>query len=236
MKSIQSQISYLTRMALKDPRLIWANLRERLLFDWIYKVDTVRQISKENYSTGLANLKYGLHYSSSWTSEIVFGYKSSRQHLNSRFESFHFYDVGCGKGKVQIVWKQLLHREGLLQNVGGIDYYEDVLAVARNNHFNLFGDEGIFIQADASEFAFCSGGSLILYLYNPFDDVVLRPMINNLRSNEVFLIYNNPVYEYVLLEAGFMLIERKDGFHPQSVTRTYYRSPAISNDLRQSGI
>ena len=224
MGSVRDSIGFIGRMILKDPRLIWSNIKERLLFDWIYGLDTVRQIPKENYIHNLHNLEYGLHYSSSWTSEIVFGFKSALKYLNGRFASFQFVDVGCGKGKVQIVWEKLLRRKGLTQNVCGLDYYDDVLVVARNNHSKMFDKPGVFIQADASRFEFYPLGSSILYLYNPFDGVILKQMIDGLKRNEVFLIYNNPVHEDILLDAGFALIERKDGFHPQAITRTYYRN------------
>lgn len=224
MKIDKSKLEYFGRMIFKDPRLIWSNIRERLIFDWTHGVDTVRQVPKDEYVSSLLNVQYGLHYSSSWTSEIIFGFRSSIRHLDVRFASFQFMDIGCGKGKVQIVWEQLLRKQQLIQNTFGLDYFEEILLVARRNHEKLFGSPGAFLQADASQFDFRPFGSLILYLYNPFGEVVLRPMIDNLRYNEVFLIYNNPVHEDVLLDAGFCMIERKDGFHPQAVTRTYYRN------------
>ncbi len=212
----------------KGPRLVWTNVTDRLLFDLTHGVDTVTQTPKEGFPTGLANLEHGLHYSSSWTGEIRFGFRAARERLGADFERFAFIDIGCGKGKVQIVWEELLRRHGLRQSVHGLDYYDALLADARANHRKALGRDGNFICADAGAFDYASlGPRLIVYLYNPFDDVVLRRVVAALGACEaVVVIYNNPVHAQVLVAGGYRMVKDKPGFHPQAHTTVFERREA----------
>ena len=223
--NVRSAVGAALRILQKDPRLIAANIRERIVFDLVNRVDTIRQVPKAAYAEPLANLVHGLHYSSSWTSEIKFGFDAATARLGSEFGDFTFIDVGCGKGKVQIYWSQALRRRKLIQPVYGLDYYQTLLSVANENHRRVFGRDGNFIQADAAVYDFGSlSRRLIVYLYNPFDDVVLKAMLERLDGCEVVIIYNNPEHDAVLVDSGFTLVREKIGFHPQATTRVFYRA------------
>jgi hypothetical protein len=49
----------------KSPRLILANITERIVFDALNGVDTITQVAKDDFRSNPANLMHGLHYSSS---------------------------------------------------------------------------------------------------------------------------------------------------------------------------
>jgi SAM-dependent methyltransferase len=203
----------------KSPRLILANIRERIMFDLANGIDTITQIPKEDFQGDIGNLTHGLHYSSSWTSEIVFGFDVCRNYLGKDFETYSFLDIGCGRGKVQIKWKQLLDRQRLEQGVYGLDYYDHLIDAAKHNYRKVFGRDGDFFCADATEFDYgILGQRLVVYLYNPFDDVILRAVLRQLEQLSVIVIYNNPEHENVLLESGYSLLVEKRGFHPQADT------------------
>ena len=213
-------------IARKSPRLIWTNITERVLFDLTNGVDTIRQTPKSGFPETLNNLQHGLHYSSSWTGEIRFGFETVRARLGAEFERYTFIDLGCGKGKVQIVWEKLLRRHRLRQPVLGLDYYDSLLAVAEANHRKALGRDGRFICADASAFDYATLGTrLIVYLYNPFDAVVLQGVVDALGDSDVLVIYNNPVHADVLLASGYQVLKDKPGFHPQAHTTVFERRP-----------
>jgi SAM-dependent methyltransferase len=203
----------------KSIRLIYANIMERMLFDAVNRIDTITQISKDDFSGTLANLEHGVHYASSWTSEIVFGFETCRKALGRDFESYAFIDIGCGRGKVQIKWQQMLARRRLRQAVYGMDYYGYLIERAQENYRKVFDRDGAFFCADATEFDYDAlGPRLIVYLYNPFDDVIMSRVLERLASRAVIVVYNNPVHEEVLRNAGFAMLAEKRGFHPQAET------------------
>jgi len=211
----------------KGFRLVFANFKERILFDALNGIDTITQVPKDEFTMRPANFTHGLHYSSSWTSEIHFGFRAARKYLGSSFEDYAFIDIGCGKAKVQIAWEQLLRKHHLGQKVLGIDYYDTLLRAANGNYRKVLGKDGIFLHADASEVDYPAiSTKLILYLFNPFDGVVLTRLTEALRPCAVVLIYNNPEHANVLAQSKFTVIAEKPGFHPQGTTVVYARPPS----------
>ena len=99
------------------------------LFDLLHGTDTSFWLPRAAHASEPVNFDHGIYYMASWTSEIKrsFRFLSS---VDSRFSEFSFLDIGCGKGKVNIVWQQLLKRIGKVQPVCGIDYYEPLVRVA----------------------------------------------------------------------------------------------------------
>jgi SAM-dependent methyltransferase len=144
--------------------------------------------------------------------------------LGNQFGDYGFIDIGCGKGKVQIVWEQLLRKNRISQPVYGLDYYDALIEQAQANLKKVLGREGRFICADASEFDYSRlGYRLIVYLYNPFDGVILDRVLDRLERCDVVVIYNNPEHAAVLLDHGFKIVREKKGFHPQAWTVVYQR-------------
>lgn len=200
-------------------RLIYANIKERMLFDAVNGIDTITQVQKDEFSGQINNLAHGIHYASSWTSEIVFGFETCLNRLGPDFEKYAFVDIGCGRGKVPIKWQQMLRKRHLEQDVHGMDYYDYLIEAAKYNYRKVFGRDGAFFCADATEFDYgVFGRHLIAYLYHPFDETILHAVLERIQNRSVIVIYNNPVHEDVLLKSGYTLLAEKRGFHPQAQT------------------
>jgi SAM-dependent methyltransferase len=117
-----------------------------------------------------------------------------------------FVDIGCGKGRTLML-------AGLLgfERVTGVEYAPSLCAIARRNLDRLRTGHGLQLDAtlhaiDATEYAF-TGDDTVVYLFNPFDDTVLSPVLENLRASlaahprTVWLIYSRPVWRRVVEES-----------------------------------
>lgn len=212
------------------PRLPLAYFLEAHLFDLIHKTNTHMWLPKDCYGSKPENHDHGVHYMSSWTKEITKSFNILRM-LVDDFSGFTFIDIGCGKGKVVLVWQKLLNKYKCKQNVFGIDYYEPLILLARSNHRVLFTGPGNFIWADATTVDFsCLGKKLIIYLYNPFDKNILGNVLQKLLSMDVFVIYNYPLHASTFLDHGFELIHHRSGFHPNSQTMIFRRNAMKPSD------
>ena len=146
------------------------------------------------------------------------------QLLNNDFQSYKFIDLGCGKGKVVIVWKKMLQKYGLEQKIKGVDYSKKLISIANQNFKKIFNCTGSFELNDVTKINFDSLGSfLIFYLYNPFNEAILNEFFSKLRPSNIIVIYNNPVHHKLLNNYGFELIFRKNGFHYNAQTIIYQK-------------
>ena len=118
-----------------------------------------------------------------------------------------FVDLGCGKGRGLIV--------AILcgfTHVTGVDYSPALCAVAESNLLIVRRrtkrefTSSVYAM-DAADYAFASHDTVV-YLFNPFDAVVLAAVLARLaRSLEkhprtVWIVYHNPVWRAVIEHAG----------------------------------
>ena len=185
-------------------------LIETHLFDIRYGVKTGERIFPSEFKENLTNLKHGEAYMPGWTSEIR---RSFYYILNNvpDVSSFNFFDIGCGKGKVILIWRLLAEQHGLTNKIYGIDYYEEVIRISKENHKKLFGTTGDFINADATSIPYVKYGEKnIFYLFNPFDRPLLIRFLEAL-NGQTYIIYNNPKYSNELSIRGYELIYAHNG-------------------------
>lgn len=110
-----------------------------------------------------------------------------------------FVDLGCGKGRVLILAVQ----HGFTQ-VTGVDYSRALCAAAERNlgafrarTTRMF--KAKILTMDAADYAFTKDDT-VLYLFNPFDAVVLAAVMARLRRSlerhprTVWIVYHNPVW------------------------------------------
>jgi hypothetical protein len=115
-------------------------------------------------------------------------------------DGFVFIDLGCGKGRALLMASDCPFRQ-----IVGVELLEELNQAAQKNitgyrseRQKCFNIESIC--CDAREFTF-PGGPLVLYLFNPFPDYVLRTVLENLRKSvearprEVYVINHNLVHE-----------------------------------------
>ena len=118
---------------------------------------------------------------------------------------FTFVDLGCGKGKALL----LAGRAGF-GRVVGVELSEELAEVARRNVGSAGSVAGIEVHTqDATEYAF-PRDPLVVFLYHPFDEPVLRPVLANLRESlrehprEAYIVYVAPHLGAVLDETPFL--------------------------------
>lgn len=189
------------------------------LYDITHKTDTHKTIVQAKYDYRPDNFEHGTWYMSSWTSETLNSFNIVRKHLGSAFHEYTFVDVGCGKGKVILVWKEELQKAHIDAKVVGLDYYEPLVKIARNNYRHVFGDGGCFHEVDA---ALCEykqfGDRLILYLYNPFGKAIIKTMLAKLVNIPTVIIYNYPLHCQIMIDGGFKVVYEKTGWIQNACT------------------
>ncbi len=120
------------------------------------------------------------------------------QHLATvDFETFTFIDLGSGKGRAL-----LLAAMYPFARIVGVEVQPELDAVARQN-IERFDEPGLQCRkieslcADAREYQFPLA-NLVVYLFNPFPDYVLREVLANLAASarraprSIFVLYNAP--------------------------------------------
>ena len=193
------------------------------LFDIIYGTDTHAWLPKKNYINQPDSFEDGILYMASWTNEIkkIFKKLHSLRHLDNQYT---FVDVGCGKGKVCILWKLLHTKHRLTCKIVGVDYYEPLLEISKNNYFKVFGEYGKFIQGDASAFDFSIFGENVIYfLNNPFNEKIIVKFLEKLNNKKIIIIYNNPIHHKCFYNYNFKLIYENFGWHPNCQTKLFLR-------------
>jgi len=118
-----------------------------------------------------------------------------------------FVDIGSGKGRVLI-----LAAEYGFTRLTGVDYSPSLCAIARENVAAVQRRRGwnvdVHIHAvDAADYRF-EPDDRVLFLFNPFDDTVLRRVLDNLRESlarhprTLWLVYHRPEWRNLLDESG----------------------------------
>jgi SAM-dependent methyltransferase len=208
--------------------------QERELFDKTYGTETTTPLAKIGFHD-TANLAHGKPYMASWTSEINRSFAWLETQLGARFSHYSFIDIGCGKGKVPIVWRLACQARSISPRIIGLDYYPPFIPIARANHQKVFGHPGEFLVADASETDYANfGQALIAYLYNPFDAVILNATLKRLRVIPTILIYNIPTHADQVSQHGFNCVHERTGPNQNQSTKIYCNHPIGSKDSTRS--
>lgn len=203
---------------MKDP-----NDQEREQFDRDHGTNTAAPLARIAFRR-IQNLQQGSPYQASWTSTVNRNYQWCRDYLGDRFAQHTFIDIGAGKGKVNLIWQQNLDRDQIKQRNVGIEYYEPLTTIARNNFRIMFNRPGEFVTADASTADLrVYGDQLILYMFNPFNTLILLQMLRNLRGWPTVLVYNVPAAETLLTTQGFRVVERLTGLNQNQMTTFFER-------------
>lgn len=108
-------------------------------------------------------------------------------------------DLGCGKGRVLLAASELG-----LEKVIGVEFARELCEIAVKNCANFktknkLNTEYKIVCDDASNYSINSDEN-IFFMFNPFDEVILAKVINNISTSiqtnfrRVFVIYYNPVH------------------------------------------
>lgn len=124
-------------------------------------------------------------------------------------EGFTFIDLGSGKGRTL-----LMASDYPFQRIVGVELIAEFDAAAQQNIARYHNDAQKCFSleswaGDARDFAF-PNGPMVLYLFNPFPDYVLRTVLTSLRNSlsespgPVFVIYHNLVHERIIAEFAWL--------------------------------
>lgn len=165
-------------------------------FDQKYGVDTAKIV--QIVPTNCDNFIHGTRYSPSPENAV----RWSIENCGMPLEDTTFVDIGAGKGRALIVALAYPFRK-----IVGIEYSSELARICRRNIDNVGDtDRCEVITQDAVEYDF-PGGNLLVFLYNPFDAVVLRQVLTKLSMLEakVRIAQLGPGHE-VIRTCGFSRI------------------------------
>ena len=123
---------------------------------------------------------------SSWTSILKKSTLIGMQILENVNTCYDVLDVGSGKGKALLVWSKLKFPKDTL--IYGIEYNKDLAKISKENiekvgHKNeikvLIND---ITQVETNIFK----NTLLIYLYNPFDELIMKEFLIKFRSKNHF--------------------------------------------------
>lgn len=138
------------------------------------------------------------------------------------YSEFTFVDLGSGKGRTLLMASDYPFRR-----IVGVELLPSLERIAQENlrRYKCESQQCFALEsvcADATTFPLPQG-ALLLYLFNPFPESELRQFLRHLdeslksQPRAVFLLYHNPLLEYVLTDSGFL--HKVGGTHQYSVFR-----------------
>ena len=199
----------------KGIKLVLRYFFECHLFDLLYKTNTHKMLSKNDMKSDSKYFENSLMYMASWTSTLKISLTCLRRLLGDSAKNYSFIDIGCGKGKVILIARNL----GVVgldpKRYIGIDFEPSLIRIAQNNSIKMFGDKGKFILNDALDIDYqMFGNALIFFLYNPFDDSIIKIFLKKVSKLNPILVYVNPVGRDLIIDAGYQSLARQQEWHP----------------------
>ncbi|RJR29484.1 MAG: class I SAM-dependent methyltransferase [Desulfobacteraceae bacterium] len=185
-------------------RLIGKSTSSNSTFDLSYDTDTdtIREIG--SLAIDSENARHGKRYQPS-PQELTTSIISALQIDHRRFA---FLDFGAGKGRVL-----LIAAEWPFAEVIGIEFSRELCSIAADN-IRKFPDEKK--QASRIECVFGEATTyalpempLVCYFYNPFDQVIMQAVMENLISShsrnprDILIVYVHPEHRSLFDRGGF---------------------------------
>jgi SAM-dependent methyltransferase len=196
------------RLGLAAVRHRWRSARRYVhdrRFDLRHGVDT-RGIVRHAPASESSPWAHAVEYQGVWGSAFESAMQAPSIGDHSRWT---FVDLGCGKGKAL-----LLATAYRFERIVGVELADDLAATAERNvarftarHPGLPPVE--VVRGDAASYEL-PGRPLLIYLHNPFDDVILARVLHQLESSlqanprPVRVVYHTPVHRHVLDAASFV--------------------------------
>ncbi len=200
------KVSYLIKLPFKP--WYWANrndVKRGLEFDLKFGIETSRRSEVDEMDVLPEIAQHSIRYEPTPITLI----KRILDNLPIKYEEFVFIDFGAGKCRTL-----LLASHYPFEKIVGIEVAPLICDISRNNIDNYnnvlqkcFNIE--LICSDASVFPIPKE-NLVLYLYNPFDDYVLRKLLSNVEkslsntSHKLFIVYVNPIHAKLMEDAKFL--------------------------------
>jgi len=132
-------------------------------------------------------------------------------------ESDAMLDFGCGKAGAMLTMAKYP-----FVRVDGVELSSQLALIGQDNLRRLRISNATVFCRDAAEFTELDLYTYF-YMYNPFPELVLRSVLNNVvsslgrRRRKVTLIYKNPFFHELIVGSGFRSVAetRRNGLHHQ---------------------
>ena len=190
----------------------WNDYAERH-FDRKFGVDTAGAVYLPELRSD-PKYQHALHYAT----RSSFSIRRALNMLHVNCRDFTFVDLGCGKGKVLLVASDLDFRQ-----IIGIELSPALLETAERNIATYQSKKRRcrdfrLLCMDARDYEMPSG-NLVLYLFNPFEEPVMRRVLENVHQSvaqcwrEVFIIFYYPVQRVLADSLPFLSVVRESPWY-----------------------
>lgn len=173
-------------------------------FDTKYGIHTTTPIKLRNLTIKSDNRNRGITYNAT----RVIPLKKLFCKIKSMIPADSvFVDLGCGKGRTLLIASQF----GLKKAVG-VEFAHELCETAKKNCSiykakTAIGTKFQIIELDVAEYTVKTNEN-VFFMFNPFDDVILKKVLNNITSSlkqlnrKALIIYCNPKYGNIIEQHG----------------------------------
>jgi len=155
-------------------------------FDVARGTETTQDVPLWKMRIASPNVSHGTRYQAFGESELI----TAIALLPENPDDFCFIDLGCGKGRALMIASELGFK-----SVIGVEFASELVEVAKANLARMASSNVIVVEEDASQFQF-PAGDLVVFLNNPFGQVIVDNVIANLPRSEaakLYIIYKRPI-------------------------------------------
>lgn len=177
-----------------------------LFFDFKYKTDTAGYIELNNLDIVNKNKEHGAAYQASNYYLLKLFFEQFKYKINNSV----FMDFGSGKGRVLLLSSIYGAKKAI-----GVEFSKELVEICNENIANFqkkskIKNEIKVLNQDASEYINIKDVD-IFFFYNPFDDSIMRKVLENIisfsaKNKEILLVYVNPVHGELFHEYGFKTV------------------------------
>lgn len=205
-------INRIRKKGLKRSIMIFISFIGDFSFDFRYGTNTINPVTLNDLEIQSDNKLRGYKYGPTQARP----FKQLMNTLNFPDNSV-FVDFGSGKGRVL-----LLSSQYGFKRVVGIEFSPKLCEIAKKN-LSIYKKKvgGILnvqiIESDVVDYNIRDDDN-VFFLYNPFDRVVMRIILNNIilslknKQRKIWLIYNNPIYRDIIENKG-VFTKLKESIH-----------------------
>lgn len=197
-------------------RFFWDFFRESIWFDLKFGTSTFLRVPKTNQKIKKENNQNddGLLYVASFTSVTFNTLLIAEKILGfERFSQAQFIDLGCGKGKTLLIYKNYLKDLNIYPPIG-LEYDLKLVNSALKNleKFSYTQKDIKVLNENALNVRkYIKSKEAIIYLYNSFQGKTFDNTLDSLRDLPHILIYIDPVECSKLLARGYKIVSKNNG-------------------------
>lgn len=183
--------------------------RRQLAFDRQYGIDTATPVSASALSPHDPHSAAAIH-AVAYQPTSIEAFNGMLGAIPIAHERFAFIDIGSGKGRALLLSSHYPFRK-----IIGVEFSPRLARIAVRNiaQYRHPEQKCADIQSvciDAAQYPLPSGQDLLLYLYNPFGEPIMKAFLENVRraaqedGRDIWLVYLNPILRELFDQAPFL--------------------------------